>query len=57
MKFIVPVEGGEEAYEVKPILRSFIDAEWLSQFKDALKAYSVQLAKGAVEDEEDEGHE
>lgn len=42
MKFIEPVEGGEEAYEVKPILRSFIDADWLSQFNEALKAYNAQ---------------
>ncbi len=55
MKFIEPVESGEEAYEVKPILRSFIDAEWLSQFNDALKAYKTQLESSAAREEEKDG--
>lgn len=55
-KFIERAGGRDEAYEVKPILRSFIDAEWLAQFNDALKAYIAELdAAGEPLDTEEEG--
>lgn len=56
MKFLEPVKGGDEAYEVKPILRSFIDADWLAQFNDALDLYMKQHGI-SLEDEEDKRRE
>jgi hypothetical protein len=39
-----------EAYEVRRIIKAFVDAEWLSGFDDALGAYLNDLAGGETED-------
>lgn len=54
MKFLVPIASGEEAYEVRPVLRSFINAEWLSEFNAALERYTEELAEGKAETEEED---
>jgi hypothetical protein len=43
-------------YEVRRILRAFVDAQWLSEFDAHLAAYRAQLAdSSAVEDERQHG--
>ena len=32
-------KGQDDAYEVRPILRSFVDAQWLNEFNEKLAAY------------------
>jgi hypothetical protein len=39
-----------EAYEVRRIIKAFVDAEWLSGFDDALTAYLDELTGGDTED-------
>lgn len=36
--------GGQTAYEVRRILKSFVDAQWLADFDARLAAYQAQLA-------------
>lgn len=36
--------GGQTAYEVRRILKSFVDAQWLADFDGQLAAYQAQLA-------------
>ena len=35
--------GGPVSYEVRRILKAFVDAQWLADFADRLKAYKEQL--------------
>lgn len=42
--------GGERAYEIRRILKSFVDAEWLGEFDARLDEYRRHLT-GAVDDE------
>jgi hypothetical protein len=39
--------GGPPSYEVRRILKAFVDAQWLSEFDARLAAYKVQLAPGS----------
>jgi len=48
--------GGAPAFEVRRILKAFVDAQWLAQFDARLAAYRAQLA-GAVADREGAAHE
>ncbi|MGA4540880.1 DUF4194 domain-containing protein [Uniformispora flossi] len=36
--------GGTDAYEVRRILKAFVDAEWLSGFEEALRAYGAEVS-------------
>ncbi|WP_106062076.1 DUF4194 domain-containing protein [Cupriavidus necator] len=36
--------GGQSGYEVRRILKAFIDAQWLSEFDIRLAAYQIQLS-------------
>ena len=46
MKFLEPVAGSvEETYEVKPLLKSFINAQWLADFNRELARYEAQMAE------------
>jgi len=39
--FLKPLKGHANTFEVKRILRSFVDAQWLSDFNERLDAYIV----------------
>lgn len=57
MKILVPVRDNEYEYEVQPVLRRFMDAEWLSEFNRQLDKYmeenglTVKKEEEAKEDE------
>lgn len=56
MKIVMPVRDNELAYEVQPILRRFVDAEWLSEFNKELERY-VEENGLQVEKKEENAHE
>ena len=37
--FLQRMKGSEDEYEVRPVLRRFVDAQWLSDFADRLAEY------------------
>ena len=41
--------GSDASYEVRRILKAFVDAQWLSGFNERLAAYRAQLATGKGE--------
>jgi hypothetical protein len=43
--------GAQAGYEVRRILKAFVDAQWLSEFDARLAAYQAQLGSEGVEDE------
>lgn len=48
--------GGRTTFEVRRILKAFVDAEWLAELDARLDAYRAELAGSEEEDEgEDEG--
>jgi hypothetical protein len=42
--FLRQVKGGESAYEVRRILKAFVDAQWLADFDRKLAEYEASLA-------------
>lgn len=48
--FLRRITGQEAAYEVRRILKAFVDGQWLAEFEQRLAAYAAQLGGG-----EDEG--
>jgi hypothetical protein len=44
--FLQPLKGREETYEVRRILRSFVDAQWLGQLNERLAAYARHASEG-----------
>ena len=42
----VSTAGSDASYEVRRILKAFVDAQWLSEFNERLAAYRAQLAAG-----------
>jgi hypothetical protein len=55
--FLQKLKGSEDEYEVRPVLRSFVDAQWLSDFNEKLAEYEAHgqmLHQGAAEDKSDE---
>lgn len=57
MKILVPVKDNEYEYEVQPVLRRFMDAEWLSEFNRQLDKYMEEnglTVKKEAEAKEDE---
>jgi hypothetical protein len=44
----------EPVYEVRRILKAFVDAQWLADFDQRLAAYQVQLAAPAIPEAVDE---
>ncbi|BDB22702.1 DUF4194 domain-containing protein [Cupriavidus sp. P-10] len=40
--------GGEAGFEVRRILKAFVDAQWLSEFDARLAAYQIQLSGQGV---------
>ena len=55
MGFLRPAAGREDAYEVQPLLRSFINAEWLHTFDDRLQEYLEYGQKELTEGEDSDG--
>ncbi len=41
--------SGDQAFEVRRILKAFVDAQWLAEFGQRLAAYRAQLAGGEPE--------
>lgn len=39
--FLQKSKGQEDTYEVRPILRNFVDAQWLNDFHEKLAAYTA----------------
>ena len=56
MKLLTPVKDNAYEYEVEPLLRRFVDAEWLSEFNRELDRYMKEngLAVKETEDKEEE---
>jgi hypothetical protein len=52
MGFLRPLHGKDEQFEVRRILKTFIDAQWLHEFNQRLAAYREHLS-GALTDKED----
>ena len=41
-----PARGGQTTFEVRRILKAFVDAEWLGELDARLAAYRAELAGG-----------
>lgn len=52
MKILVPVKDNEYEYEVQPVLRRFMDAEWLSEFNRQLDKYMEENGLTVKKEEE-----
>jgi len=51
--FLRQVKGTEPAYEVRRILKAFVDGQWLADFDRRLAEYQELLAGGDQSDGED----
>jgi hypothetical protein len=49
--FLRPVKNAEQSYEVRRILKAFIDGQWLADFDQRLAEYSGLLADDAAGEE------
>jgi hypothetical protein len=47
--FLRPAKNAEPVYEVRRILKAFVDAQWLADFDARLAEYAELLAEGAQE--------
>jgi len=54
--FLRPLKGRDGTYEVRRILRSFVDAQWLGQLNERLEAYAGYAGE-ALEGEAGAAHE
>lgn len=58
MKILMPVKDNEEEFEVQPILRRLVDAEWLSGFNREMERYmeenGISMKETEEEDKKDE---
>ena len=52
--FLRPLKGQDDTYEVRRILRSFVDAQWLGQLNERLASYA---SHGAEDGEAQAGHD
>lgn len=41
--FLRRIKGGESAFEVRRILKAFVDGQWLAEFDQRLASYAAQL--------------
>jgi hypothetical protein len=48
-----PAPGQEAMFEVRRILKAFVDAQWLAEFDQRLAAYKAQLTEPQMEDADD----
>ncbi len=49
--FLRKLPGSEEMYEVRRILKAFVDAQWLAGFDEGLANYAASLSGSAGEEE------
>jgi len=54
--FLRPLKGRDDTYEVRRILRSFVDAHWLGQLNERLAAYAEHAGE-SLEGEAGTAHE
>jgi hypothetical protein len=54
MGFLRPLKDGDTAYEIEPVLKSFVTASWLSEFEERLQDFAARYAAGDTEREGDE---
>jgi len=52
MGFLRRLAGRDDQFEVRRILKSFVDAQWLNEFDQRLAAYREHLAGAAADQEE-----
>jgi hypothetical protein len=52
MGFLRQLHGKDDQFEVRRILKTFVDAQWLNEFDRRLAAYREHLA-GALAEKED----
>lgn len=55
--FLKPMKGRSDSYEVRRILRSFVDAQWLGDLNDRLTAYATHGREGSAVSEEAGGRQ
>lgn len=53
--FLRRLRGRQDEYEVRRILKAFVDAQWLGDVSDCLAAYRAHAAAGAAAEKEDGG--
>jgi len=53
--FLRRLRGREDEFEVRRILKAFIDAQWLGDVSERLAAYRAHAAAGAAAEKEDGG--
>lgn len=46
--FLKPMKGRSDSYEVRRILRSFVDAQWLGELNERLMAYAAHGREGSA---------
>lgn len=46
--FLKPMKGRSDSYEVRRILRSFVDAQWLGELNERLTAYAAHGREGSA---------
>jgi hypothetical protein len=46
--FLKPMKGRSDSYQVRRILRSFVDAQWLSELNERLTAYAAHGREGSA---------
>lgn len=52
--FLRPAKNSEQTYEVRRILKAYIDGQWLADFDTRLVEYAGQLSRGATGGGDDE---
>jgi hypothetical protein len=55
--YLRPVKGADQVYEVRRILKAFVDAQWLADFDARLAQYADTLAGTAGPESSDEGED
>ena len=46
MGFLRPLRNQEQVFEVRRILKAFVDGQWLSDFDQRLEEYSLLVGHG-----------
>jgi hypothetical protein len=55
--YLRPVKGSDQVYEVRRILKAFVDGQWLADFDVRLAQYAATLAGAAGAESSDEGED
>jgi hypothetical protein len=55
--YLRPVKGADQVYEVRRILKAFVDGQWLADFDARLAQYADTLAGTAGPESSDEGED